>query len=198
MLVGWSEFFAGCLLMGLTWLWDKKSDGSGWGCGGCVHTPSNGFPPWLFFRGSLLFSLHQSIQWTWAHRVKHRTAPFGALGDGHLSCPAFAAVLASTPFLAGHVGTLVIMCVLAGCVLTLNTRDYRSSFHFYLFTLYYTGLMFVSSVAVEAWSCVWVHSFFLLFFSRGWSLWTAETWWLAINSLWNNKVSSAKIQIFCL
>lgn len=71
-------------------------------------------PPWLCFRGCLLLSLPQSIRWTWVHRQKSRTsALFGALGGGHLSCSAFAVVLASIPFPAGHVGTLVCCKLLA-------------------------------------------------------------------------------------
>lgn len=50
----------------------------------------------------------------------------------------------------------------------LHMRDYRRSFHCCISTLHHISHMFVtqSSLAIEPWSCVWVHSFFLLFFSR--------------------------------
>lgn len=37
--------------MGLIWLWDEKRDGSGWGCGGCVHTHSQGFSNLALLQG---------------------------------------------------------------------------------------------------------------------------------------------------
>lgn len=142
-------------------------------------------PPHLWFRWCLLLCLDRSINWAWAHREKHGTsAPFGAPSGGHPSHPALAVVLASTPFSARHVGTPVHCKILAVCVPMLYRIDLRTSFHYDLSTLRKTSLrLFVCSVAIVPSSCVWVHSFFLLFFSRGWSLWTAETWWLAINSL---------------
>lgn len=124
----------------------------------CSHTFTCS-PPWLCSRGCLLISLHQSIRWAWVYREKHRTsAAFGALGGGHLSCSALVVVLVhSLPCRpCGHMGELQT----SGC-----TREFGNA----LFTAvypHYISLMFVSSVAIEPWSCVWVHSF-LLFFSRG-------------------------------
>lgn len=106
------------------------------------------------------------------------------LERGHLSHPALAMVLTSIPVSAGHVGTLVFHKLLTGCSPMLQRGDKRTSFNYYLSTLLEISLMLlVISVAIVPSFCIWVHSFFLFFFSRDWSLWTDETSWLAINSL---------------
>lgn len=71
----------------------------------------------------------------------------------------------------------------SGWLCSSAARETRESLLIAVYPHYPKSNAICQSVAIVSSSCIWVHSFFLLLFSRGWSLWTAETWWLAINSL---------------
>lgn len=135
--------------------------GEGWLClktwRMCSHTLT-WFSTLALLQGLPLFlSLHQSIRWSTGkntelllHLEPWRWTPVLL----SLCCGPCQQSLPCRP--CGHTSVLQT----SGCTQEIGDALFTTKYPHHI------SLMFVSSVAVEPWSCVWVHSFFLLFFSR--------------------------------